>query len=269
VRLWDDTAALRVSFGRSFDTMSARGRTPDCAPGKPAAFCTLDSWFGGVSYSQVLSPVAVTQLSYEAAYLDGFQGNLYRMVPSLQRYEQLPQHRMRNAITPRVAYYLPRTATGFQLNYRFYFDFYPGEHATADDPWLLTAHSIEGRMYQELSPTLEMRLLFRFHYQSHASFWCDAPVRPSAPPTEFCLVGVNPPAGYSADAAYYTSDPKLGPLHTEYPEVQLVWQAEAFRTVPVLRWFAGGSFEISYGYYFQSTSYGGAHLLQTGYRLPL
>jgi len=267
-RLWDDTAALRVSFGRSFDIMSARGRTPDCKPGHAAAFCTLDSWFGGVSYSQILSPVAITQVSYEAAYLEGFQGNLYRMVPSLMRYEQLPQHRMRNAITPRVAYYLPRTATGFQLNYRFYFDFYPGEYATPSDPWLLTAHSIEGRMYQELSPTLELRLLFRFHYQTHARFWCDVPVRPSAPPTEFCLVGVNPPAGYAADADYYTSDPKLGPMHTEYPEVQFVWQAEAFRDMPFLRWFAGGSFEISYGYYFQSTSYGGAHVLQTGYRLP-
>ena len=41
-------------------------------------------------------------MSYEAAYLDGFQGNLYRMVPSAEvRYEYLPeQGGMRNAITP-------------------------------------------------------------------------------------------------------------------------------------------------------------------------
>jgi hypothetical protein len=47
--------------------------------------------------------------------------------------------------------------------------------------------------------------------------------------------------------------------------MQLVWQADALRDVPFLRWFSAGAFEISYGYYFQSTVFGGAHLLQTGY----
>jgi uncharacterized protein DUF3570 len=268
-RFWEDTAAIRLSFGRSFDTMSAKGRTPDCRPGMPATYCSLDVWFGGVSYSQVLSPVAVAQLSFETAYLEGFQGNLYRMVSSLMRYENLPEKRLRNAITPRIAYYIPRTATGLQLNYRFYFDVYPGEPATNSDPWLLFAHTIEARVYQQLTPTLEVRLLFRYYRQNHASFWCDVP-RPGAPsPTAFCLMSGNPPAGYDADSAvYYTSDPKLGPIHTEYPEIQLVWEADALRAVPFLRWFATGSFEISYGRYFQNTSFGNAHLLQMGYRLP-
>jgi hypothetical protein len=269
-RFWDDTAAVRLTFGRSFDTMSAKGRAVNCHADMQATapFCNLDVWFGGVSYSQVLSPVAIAQVGYEAAYLDGFQGNLYRMVTALNKYEQLPEHRLRNAITPRIAYYLPRTATGFQLHYRFYFDFYPGERPTPSDPWLITSHTIEARMYQELTPTLEVRLLFRYYTQSHARFWC-APPRPSRlDQTDFCAVGTDPPAGYLADATYFTSDPKLGPMHTEYPEVQLVWEAESMRTIPFLRWFAGGTFEVSYGYYFQSTNYGGAHVLQTGYRLP-
>ena len=46
-----------------------------------------------------------------------------------------------------------------------------------------------------------------------------------------------------------------------------MWQADALRDVPFLRWFSAGAFEISYGYYFQNTAFGGAHLLQTGYRL--
>ena len=50
-------------------------------------------------------------------------------------------------------------ATGLQLHYRFYFDFYPGEHATASDPWLITAHTIEARVYQQLTPTLQVRVL--------------------------------------------------------------------------------------------------------------
>ena len=65
---------------------------------------------------------------------------------------------MRNAITPRIAYYFPRTETGLQLNYRFYFDFYPGDAGTPSDPWLITSHMIEARMYQQLTPTLRAAL---------------------------------------------------------------------------------------------------------------
>jgi hypothetical protein len=267
-RLWDDTATLRLSLGRSFDTMSAKGRTPDCRPNMPAQFCTLNTWFAGVSYSQVLSPVALAQISYETAYLNGFQGNLYRMVSSLMRYEYLPEQRMRNAITPRIAYYLPRSQTGFQLHYRFYFDFYPGEHATPSDPWFLIAHTIEARLYQQLTPTVEIRLLLRYYRQNHARFWCDAPRPSRLGPTEFCAVATDPPAGYQADAHYYTADPKLGPVTTTYPEVKIIWDADALRTVPFLGWFSAGTFEISYGYYFQNTSFGNAHVLQTGYTLP-
>src|SRR5262245_39852305 len=147
VRLWDDTAALRFSFGANHDSMAKKGPSSGCGPNMPdATFCTLNGIFGGVSYSQVLSPVSIAQVSYEAAYLEGFQGNLYRMVTALMRNEYLPEHRMRNAITPRFAFYIPATSTGFQLHYRFYFDFYPGDYATPSDPWLITSHTVEARM---------------------------------------------------------------------------------------------------------------------------
>ena len=48
----------------------------------------------------------------------------------------------------------------------------------------------------------------------------------------------------------------------------MVWEAGAMRDLPFFKWFAGGSFEVSYGYFLQTTSFGGAHLLQAGYRLP-
>jgi hypothetical protein len=268
IRLWADTAALRFTAGRSYDTMSAKGRTPDCRPGQPAEFCTLNAWFSGVSYSQVLSPVALGQVSFESAYLDGFQGNLYRMVPSLMKYEFLPERRLRNAITPRFAYYIPATETGFQLHYRLYFDFYPGDAGTPSDPWELSSHTIEARVYQQVTPTLQVRFAFRYYRQSHAAFWCAAPNRPTTlPPTDFCAMATEPPSGYLNKAIYYTSDPKLGPVVTEYPEIQLMWAADALRAVPFMRWFAAGTFEISYGHYFQNTSFGNAHVLQTGYRL--
>jgi hypothetical protein len=269
-RFWEDTASVRLSVGRSFDAVTANGRMPVCRPGQdPMRSCDLNVWFGGISYSQVLSPVAIAQVSYEAAYVEGYQGNPYRMVSSLMRYEHVPERRMRNAITPRIAYYLPGSGTGFQLNYRFYFDYYPGDPGTrgAGDPWNIFARTIEARVYQQLLPSLEARVLFRYYRQNHAQFWCDAATRPVGIPTDFCLVNTDPPAGYPSDAVYYAADPKLGPVVTQYPEMQLVWQADALRDVPFLRWFSAGAFEISYGYYFQNTSFGGAHLLQTGYRL--
>ena len=128
---------------------------------------------------------------------------------------------------------------------------------------------MEARLYQQLTPTLEARLLFRYYRQNNANFYCAPPNKPTTlPQTEFCAMATNPPTGYGPNAKYWTADPKLGPLHTEYPEVQLVWAAEALRDIPFLAWFSAGSFEISYGYYFQTTSFGNAHVLQTGYRLP-
>ncbi len=268
-RFWEDTASVRVSAGRSFDAVTANGRLPVCRPGAdPMQSCALNVWFGGISYSQVLSPVAIAQVSYEAAYVEGYQGNPYRMVTGAGgRVEQVPEKRMRNAITPRIAYYLPGSGTGLQLNYRFYFDYYPGNAGTPGDPWQIFARTIEARVYQQLLPSLEARVLFRYYHQNHAQFWCDAATRPVGMPTDFCLVNTDPPAGYPSNAKYFAADPKLGPVVTQYPEMQLVWQAEALRDVPFLRWFSAGAFEISYGYYFQNTSFGGAHLLQTGYRL--
>ena len=253
MRLWGDTATLRLALGRSFDSMTSRGRVPNCAGPPPNTSCNLDVWFSGLAYTQVLSPVAIAQVSYEVAYLDGFQGNLYRSVPAFG-FEVLPERRLRNAITPRIAYYIPATGTGFQLNYRFYWDVFPGSAATPYDPWGLRAHTIEGRVYQQIGPDLEVRLLFRQYIQNQgAAFWCDAIAQPTC---------------YVAGSSYYSTDPKLGPVYTEYPEVKLIWQAEALRPYRFFRWFAAGTFEISYGRYFQNTTFGNAHVLQAGYRMP-
>jgi Protein of unknown function (DUF3570) len=244
---------VRLSVGRGWDSMTARGRTPECRPGMSALSCPLDVWFAGVNYTQILTPVWLAQLSYELAYLDGFQGNLYRSVPNFG-YEVVPNQRLRHAIAPRTAYYFPATGTGLQAHYRFYWDNYPGsDGASMMDPWELRAHTIEGRVYQQLTQDLEVRLLFRYHWQNNAQFWCDTLARPGC---------------YQPGSVYYSTDPKLGALTTKYPEIKFVWDATALRDTPFFRWFAGGSFEISYGYFMQTTSFGGAHLLQAGYRLP-
>ena len=264
-RLWHDTATARLALGRSFDSMASRYRMPDCAaatPDNPDHTCALDTWFAGASYTQVLTPVAIVQLNFDTAYLDGFQGNIYRQVPG-KGYEVLPYvaggtvedgRRLRNAVSARLGFAIPQSGTGFQLNARYYWDVFPGTAATPYDPWGIQAYTVEARVYQQIGPDVELRVLFRQYLQTHgANFWCDTIANPGC---------------YATDAVYYSNDPKLGPMHTEYPEVKVYWQAEALRPIPILGWFATGTFELSAGVYFQSTSFGNAAVVQAGYTMP-
>jgi hypothetical protein len=261
-RFWGDTARLSLSLGVNFDTLTARGRTIDCSAGSAAPVvgavppdfdCSMHGYYAGLTYTQVLSPVWIAQVSGEGLLLSGFQGNVYRQVPD-HGYEKLPSQRVRAAISGRVARYFPRTSTGVQLQYRYYHDFWPGAPPMMQsDPWNVNGHMFEARLSQRVSRDLEVRLSYRQYLQDSANFWRD------------CSVSVT---CYTPDAVWYSTDPKLGSMHTEYPEVKLFWEAASLADVPFFKWFAAGTFEISYGRYFQSTGFGDAHLLQAGYSMP-
>jgi hypothetical protein len=252
-RFWGDTARVAAAFGVSLDTQGTRFRTPECAT-PPSHTCPLDSYFGGVSYTQIISPVWLAQLSLETAYLDGFQSNLYRLTP--YGYERVPDKRLRNAVAVRTAYYIPALDLALRFAYRYYFDVFPGQAPNYDgDPWRLESHMFELRAYRPVTRDLTVRLMFRYYLQNWAAnFWTTMLESASAP--------------VMTAPVYYTSDPKLMHVRTAYPEVELVWQAEALRPVPVLGWLAAGTFTISYGYYFQNDSFGNAHVLQAGYTMP-
>jgi hypothetical protein len=249
-RFWGDTSRLTASAGVTLDEMSRRGRTPECAK-PPDTSCPLDSYYAGVGYTQILSPVALAQASLEGAWLEGFQGNLYRSVPNFG-YERLPGTRVRTAAAVRFAYFIPSVGVALRLHYRYYVDFGPGVPFDGD-PWHVQSHMIEGRVYVPMTRTLDVRLTFRQYLQSNANVWCDLVANPSC---------------YDASAMFYTTDPKLSPVWTSYPELQLVWRAEPLADVPVLGWISGGTFAISYGRFIQNTSYDFAHVLQMGYTLP-
>jgi len=240
-RLWGDTATVSLFGGPSFDKVAARTRTIDCPrdAGSTDPGCALRIYKGGISYSQVITPTLHAQVSYDLSYWDGYQASPYRSTSS-NGYETVPFTRTRQSITPRVAYYLPRSSTGFQLHYRFY-----------HDDWSINAHMLEGRIYQMVSRNLEVRLSYRHYFQTPAYFWCDM---------------VN--TSSCASSPYHPADPKLGPVTTEIPEVKLMWDATDLRGVPFLGWFARGTFDLSYARYIQSTSFGNAHVLQAGYTLP-
>jgi Protein of unknown function (DUF3570) len=263
-RFWGDTARVGLSLGFTHDTISSRFRTPACAT-PPSTECSLNGFplfpgragrllapsFLGLTYTQVVTPDLIVQSSAEASFLEGFQGNIYRSVPNFG-YEVVPDRRVRAALAGRVAYYVAATDTALRLAYRYYTDFGPGDRG-ADDPWRIQSHMVEARVYQPLTRALEVRLSYRQYFQSRAQFWCDALGRPGC---------------YPPEALYYSTDPKLGRVRTEYPELQLLWVAEALTDVPVLGWLAAGTFDVSYGHYFQNTSFGNAHVLQLGYTMP-
>jgi hypothetical protein len=249
-RFWGDTARIGVAVGLSLDRLASRARTPACAV-PPDPSCPLSTYYAGANYTQILSRVAIAQVSAEAAYLDGFQGNLYRTVPNFT-YEELPGQRLRAALAARANYYFERLSMSVRLHYRYYFDTWAWDD-TGSDPWRVWSHTIEGRLYRPLTSTLELRLTFRQYIQSKANFWCDV---------------IASPGCYGVGSIYYSTDPKLGPVYTSYPEVQLVWHAEALAGIPVLGWASAGYFTLSYGRFIQSTSFADAHVLQSGYTLP-
>jgi hypothetical protein len=261
-RFWGDTARVAAAVGLSLDDQGTRFRTPECAH-MPSHTCPLDTTFGGLSYTQIISPVWLAQLSAETAYLDGFQSNLYR--ETVYGFERVPDKRLRNALALRTAYYIPPLDLALRFAYRYYFDLFPGQAPHYDgDPWRLQSHTWELRAYRPITRDLTVRLMYRLYWQNWAAnFWTT--MLESQGPGGTTAAGKTPPY-------YYTGDPKLTHVLTSYPELELVWQAEALRPVPVLGWLSAGTFTISYGYYFQNQSikpgFGDAHVLQAGYTMP-
>jgi Protein of unknown function (DUF3570) len=252
LRTWGDSGTLALSFGGGFDQVGRRvqGNAPTPTPGAKCApggriTCPLNTLFGGLGYSQVLTPTLLAQAGYEFAYQEGYLSNAYRG-------EMLPDKRLRNALSVRGAKYFPSTGTGLQFHYRYYWDTYPG--ATPDwigDPWQVRSHTFETRFFQLLGRDLEARLTGRYYSQGPMNIFCDAgDIRASCQ---------NP--------IIMTNQPQLASIKTRFLEAKVYWDARTLRGWAFLGWFAEGTFELSYGHFFQSTSFKGAHVVQTAYSL--
>ena len=205
---WGNTATVGAFGGFSLDSVGFRSisRTPAClAPGETS--CPLNSAFGGLGYTQVLSPVAVAQINLDSAYLSGFLSNPYRVTPNGPR-KCFPSGASAPPSPSGAAYYFPQVETGLQVQYRYYRDFYPGAlpRDVTEDPWGLSASMLEGRIYHRLSRDLEVRFLYRTYFQQPPAFWCDVPTNAGCGPMS---VAVSP--------TYASSDPAIGPVRTRVP----------------------------------------------------
>ena len=250
-RMWADTSNLALLLGAGTDQVGRRspaGGVNPCVPSINAP-CPMRNLFAGLWYSQVVTPTLLAQVGYETAYMWGYLSSPYRN-------ERLPDNRWRNTLAARAATYLPTTATGFQLLYRFYWDRYWGDDPNWDgDPWNVVSHTVEGRVFQGLGRDVELRLTGRYYSQGAANIFCDQAdlnVRPG------CVQGMTLSA----------RQPQLDRTGTVFVEAKVYWEARRLRGRPFFGWFSEGTFELSYGTFLQSTSFGTAHVAQTGYSLP-
>jgi len=152
---------------------------------------SLDVQGVSATWTQILSPTLIGQLTYELTDASGFQSSPYRFVPvraSLDAAPELwvmetdPDTRWRHAVVIALNHAIGASSS-IQGDYRLY-----------HDTWGITSHTIGARYFVHLTPALELRLRERFYTQSGATFYQDS---------------------YASVQQYMTYDRELSPLWSE------------------------------------------------------
>jgi hypothetical protein len=158
----DNAATLAASAFVSGDTV---GRSGD-----PRFSRALTSVGTKLSFTQVLDPKMLVQVSYDLAYFNGYQASPYRYVgiggdgnchgtaPECVP-EREPDKRMRHALVGRI-----RRAFGDDfsagMSYRFYLD-----------DWGITSHTIEAKLAWLPAEASEIAFRYRFYVQTDTKFY--------------------------------------------------------------------------------------------------
>ncbi len=158
--LFDKNTTLSLGYSLSLNDV---GRSGDLNFSRG-----LDNHGVSASWTQIVSPTLVTQVTYELGYASGFQSSPYRFVPvrmnvdaapELWVMETDPSTRMRNAFVLGVNRAIGDDSS-VQADYRYYFD-----------DWGITSHTLGLRYFTHLTHDLELRLRERFYTQGSASFY--------------------------------------------------------------------------------------------------
>jgi hypothetical protein len=193
---WDNDTTLALSYRLSLDDV---GRAGDANFSRSLAVQAF-----GASWSQVVTPLLLLQLSYELGYGVGFFASPYRFVPVFATTgaspttwvpETDPERRLRQLVVLTASRHL-FADSAIQADYRFY----------ADD-WGMTSHTIEARYLVNLPHGVELRLRERFYVQSKADFYQET---------------------YSQIMRFMTFDKELGALWTELVGAKVIWRVGVF-----------------------------------------
>jgi hypothetical protein len=202
--------------------------------------CSLDTFAGFASASQILSKNAIVSLAYDIAKLDGFQANAYRQVITSGGLEpeKHPNARLRQAIAGSLRYYVPETQTTFIGAYRYY-----------TDDWHVHAHTPELRIVQEVGRFADAAIRYRYYHQSAAFFYAK-----------------RYPALTPGMIEYITDDPKMSAYDGHVMEAKLGVYGQEFDLSG--RW-AGARFEGIIEYIIQHNRFGDAVVAHVALTVPL
>jgi hypothetical protein len=154
------------------------------------------------SWTQVISPTLITQLTYELGYLDGFQASPYRFVPVRMAVGAAPDYAVAET-DPEIRW---RHAIVLAANRAVGKGSVQGDYRLYRDTWGITSHTFGARYFIKLSEDLELRLRERFYVQNGADFYR---------------------ASYASPEMYMTIDRELSPLWSETFGGKLVYTFRA------------------------------------------
>ena len=230
VDLWGKNTTFRLGYSHNFDSVCdvdnkgaapterrSLGSSQGCFKnmvGLVEEPLAIDSY--ALSWTQVLTPIIVSDLSTTFQVLDGFQSNPYRRVRlfgSVEAQESEPLLRQRIAVQARLRFAIVRARGALGVLGRFYYDTWGIKAGTAEISW-----------EEWLHPQLLLRVRGRFYQQGRAVFYRDA-----GETLSYESVG---PVGQ-----YFTGDRELSPFRDYLAGVKLAWVRNADERGKVLRWF--------------------------------
>ena len=238
------STTLHFTLGYLHDEVrqNFRGPPPPSNPGTILGqfdenFDALTLSFG---WDQVLRRWLIAEFGYDFVYLNGFLANAYRrvMVAGAAVGEQHPGTRIRHTLTGRLKAHVAATRTTFQLRYRAYLD-----------SWDIGAINPEGRIYQQLSRNLELRLRYRYYKQTQSFFYEDDD------------------EAYAPNAQYFTNDPKMSAFRSHEVGLQLRLDF-GFLEGTALDVLHGGRLDLSFNYLWRTNVFGDAVTAQVGLSVP-
>jgi hypothetical protein len=138
--------------------------------GNPDFARSLTTLDGSLSYTQVLDPMMLLQLTYEVAHNIGYQSSPYRYVgvggtgfgcrgASFCLPERVPSQRTRHALALLIRRALSDSFS-VGLTYRYYFD-----------DWSLGSHTVLGELGWNLTDSTLLALRYRFYTQGSVEFY--------------------------------------------------------------------------------------------------
>jgi hypothetical protein len=167
------SASLAYNFADNAATLAVSGYVSADAVGRsgyPTFDESLSSFGGRLGFTQVIDTKSLLQLSYDLAYLDGYQASPYRFVPiggggvcanvaPMCVPERDPQKRIRHALFARARRAFG-DSTSLGLGYRFYLD-----------DWSLHSHTLEADLSWLPAADSQLALRYRFYVQSATEFY--------------------------------------------------------------------------------------------------